>query len=56
MIQSAGQLGFGVMDDTDEVTTTRLTPSSFDAVSTLLVPLIAGDRRSFYNSHDHNPM
>lgn len=36
------------MADTEEVTTTRRTPSSLAAVSTLIVPLIAGANSSFF--------
>lgn len=42
LILSAGQLGLGVIADIEDVTTTRRTPSFFAAVSTLMVPLIAG--------------
>lgn len=45
---SAGQLGLGIIADVDEVTTTRRTPSSLAAVSTLIVPLIAGSNSSFF--------
>lgn len=56
---SGGQLGLGVIEEIDDVTTTRLTPASFAAVSTLIVPLMAGSRSCFckcphppnYNSH-----
>lgn len=43
---SAGHLGLGITADTEEVTTTRRTPSFFAAVSTLMVPFIAGSNRS----------
>lgn len=43
---SAGQLGLGTIADIEEVTTTRLTPASFAALSTLIVPLTAGSNSS----------
>jgi len=45
---SEGQLGLGIMAEIEEVTTTRFTPTSFAAVSTFNVPLIAGSKSSFY--------
>jgi hypothetical protein len=45
---SAGQLGLGVIEEIEDVPTTRLTPFSFAAVSTFIVPLIAGSKSSFF--------
>lgn len=45
---SDGHLGLGVIAEIEDVTTTRFTPASFAAVKTLIVPLIAGSRSSFY--------
>ena len=53
---SAGQLRLGVIADMDEVTTTRRTPSSFAAMSTLFVPLIAGANSSFCQYMDQVKM
>lgn len=44
---SAGHFGLGVIEEIDDVTTTRFTPSALAAVSTLTVPLTAGFKSWF---------
>jgi hypothetical protein len=48
---SSGKLRLVVMAINDDVSTTRLTPASFAAVSTFIVPLIAGSKSCFYKRH-----